>query len=44
MKGKETYIREVFTSMSATRFLARSSSSDGLDGALKEITELEGFD
>ncbi len=43
-KEKDTNIREVFSSVRSTRLFTGSSSSDGLDGALKNVTEFEGLD
>ena len=38
------YLGEVLARVRATRLLASGSAGDGLDGALKEVAELEGLD
>ena len=39
----ETDLREVLTGMRATRLLASSGGSDGLNGTLENVAELKGL-
>ena len=39
-----TYVREIFTSVGSTRFLAGGSRDNCLNSALKDVAQLKGLD